>query len=248
MTGGRARRAATIGGRWRVLAALLAALSPPLGTTAAAGDAAPLAALAEPAITESSGLATSRRAPGVLWTHNDSGGPILYATDRLGRARGAFAVVGADNVDWEDLAIGPGPAGTDALYVADTGDNTRHRDDPTIYRVAEPAVPDDPAGSSAALTATAPAERFPLVFPDGPRDVESLLVDPATGEVVLVSKETSGDATVYAAALAVGEPTTLTRVGALSLPGFGPAKAVTGGTVSADRRRVALRTPSVATA
>lgn len=248
VTKGRGRRVA-MGGCRRALAALAATLSPPLGVAAVAGNAAPPATLANPAITESSGLAASGRAPGVLWTHNDSDGPILYATDRQGRARGTFAVVGAANVDWEDLAIGPGAAGAagaDALYVADTGDNARQRDDPTIYRVAEPAVPDDPTQTTTALLTTLPAERFPLVFPNGPRDVEALLVDPATGEVVPISKEPSGDAIVYAAALIADEPTVLARVGARALPGFGPAKAITGGAVSADGRLVALRTPFAA--
>jgi hypothetical protein len=36
--------------------------------------------------------------------------------------------VGATAVDWEDVAIGPGPApAQDYLYIGDTGDNTRRR-------------------------------------------------------------------------------------------------------------------------
>lgn len=34
---------------------------------------------------ESSGVAVSRRNPGVLWTHNDGPRPVLYATDTLDR-------------------------------------------------------------------------------------------------------------------------------------------------------------------
>lgn len=236
------------GGGWRAPAAVLVSLVSSLPSSAVGDeDGAPLAMLAEPAITESSGLAASRRSPGVLWTVNDSGGgPFLYATDRAGRARGTIAVAGADNVDWEDLAVGPGTNGEDTLYVAETGDNARQRDDPAIYRVAEPTLPDEAAAPAAGSAATAFAERFPLVFPDGPRDVEALLVHPATGEVVLVSKEMGGDAVVSAAALGPGEKATLERVGELALPGIGPAKTITADTVSADTRRVALRTPFLA--
>src|SRR5262249_9269918 len=62
-------------------------------------------------IRESSGIAASRRNAGVFWTHNDSGdGPFIYAFDRQGKHRGVWRVAGAGAVDWEDMAIGPGPA------------------------------------------------------------------------------------------------------------------------------------------
>ena len=52
---------------------------------AAAGRYQPftvLGAINDPSIDESSGLAASRRNPGLLWTHNDSGNPpYLFATN-----------------------------------------------------------------------------------------------------------------------------------------------------------------------
>ncbi|CAA9573311.1 MAG: hypothetical protein AVDCRST_MAG19-3034 [uncultured Thermomicrobiales bacterium] len=240
--GGRPR-----GGRWAA-AAVLVGLAWPFSAAVDGGETL-LATLAEPGVTESSGLAASRRSPGLLWTHNDSGdGPLLYATDRAGRALGTWTVTGADNVDWEDLAIGPGADGNgaEALYVADTGDNARERTDAAIYRVAEP--PPEGTLPDAGPTPTAPAERFPLVFPDGPHDVEALLVHPGTGEVVLIGKEVLGEAGIYRAPLPLraGEPVALERVGGMALPGLGPTKAVTGGAVSADGRRVVVRTPFLA--
>ena len=76
-------------------------------------------------ITEASGLAVSRDNAGVVWTHNDSGGAAsLYALGRHGELRATLPLSGAVNVDWEDMAIGPGPAGApDWLYAADIGDN-----------------------------------------------------------------------------------------------------------------------------
>ena len=50
-------------------------------------------------------IRASRRAPDILWTHDDSGGaPILYAVDTTGRKRGALYLKGASCEDWEDVA------------------------------------------------------------------------------------------------------------------------------------------------
>ena len=74
------------------LAALLAlAVFPPVRAQPAPDYAGPVAAaqLAEPRNEETSGLAVSHRTPGLLWTHNDSGGePVLFAlnADEIGRA------------------------------------------------------------------------------------------------------------------------------------------------------------------
>src|SRR5262245_47229305 len=59
-------------------------------------------------ITESSGVVASRQHPGVLWTHNDGGGPrkqILFAIRRNGESVGEFRVSGVLLHDWEDIAI-----------------------------------------------------------------------------------------------------------------------------------------------
>ena len=107
----------------------------------------PIAATADPAagwrtakidaaeINESSGLVASRRYPGILWTHNDSGDrPRFFAIDLEGRKQSEFVVRGASHVDWEDIAIDD--AGH--LYLADFGNNRGDRRDLVIYRVREP--------------------------------------------------------------------------------------------------------------
>ena len=128
-------------------------------------------------VRESSGIAASAEHAGVLWTHNDSGDDaVLYAIDSGGRLLGRVAIAGATNVDWEDIAVGPCPAGS-CVYIADTGDNDEDRDDAAVYRIPEPGAVD---GTSAA------AERFAIRFPDGPRDVESIFV--ASGDVYLIGK------------------------------------------------------------
>ena len=138
-------------------------------------------------VTEASGLAASRTNPRVVWTHNDSGGePGLYALGGDGRVRATLPLAGAENLDWEDMARGPGAAGEpDWLYVGDIGDNGASRESVRVYRVAEP----DLAGSAdGAVLPAAPAAFTNLVYPDGPRDAEALVVDPASGDLFVITK------------------------------------------------------------
>ena len=188
--------------------------------------------VAAPDAKELSGLAFSRTQANVLWTHNDSGDSArVFAVDAAGKLLAELAVPGAENVDWEDIAVGP--AG--AIYVADIGDNLAKRPSVVVYRVPEPKV----TGASAPAQ-TATAQRFELRYPDGARDAEALLVDPRSGALTIVSKSFGGTAGIYTAARpsATG-PTTMTRAGTLSL---GIGEAVTAGDVSADGRTVAVRT------
>lgn len=154
----------------------------------------PPIALAEPTLSETSALVPSRAHPGVLWTLNDSGNPPeLFATDTAGRALGRVLVVGARNNDWEALADGPCtvPAPPDAprcLYIGDIGDNKAERRAIRIYRVAEPRP---------GIDSTVPIrDSMRLVYPDGPRDAESMVVD-ARGTIWIVSKELLRSPRVY---------------------------------------------------
>src|SRR5687768_9930101 len=94
-----------------------------------------------PEIHEASGLALSRRHNGVLWTHNDSGKPMLYAVGVDGQMRARVAVTGAQVDDWEAVATGSCPQGS-CVYIGDIGDNKEARQSITVYRVPEPALTD----------------------------------------------------------------------------------------------------------
>jgi hypothetical protein len=128
-----------------------------------------------PELSEASGVAASRRTPGMFWMHNDSGEPMLFAVDAAGTVKGRVRVTGAALVDWEDVAVGPCAAGT-CLYLADIGDNEANRPQVTVYRVAEPSPAD---------AATARVETFHATFPDGPHDAESLFVTKDAGVYVI---------------------------------------------------------------
>ena len=189
--------------------------------------------VASPAAGELSGLVLSQERPGVLWTHNDSGDrPRLLAVRTSGATVAEVALAGAENVDWEDIAIGP----RGALLVGDIGDNLAQRPSVVVYRVPEPRAT-DPAGTT---TTTTVAARYELRYPGGARDAEALLFDRATGAIVIVAKSFGGDARVYVARRASSrQVTTLRHAGTIRL---GPVEAVTAGDVSADGRTIALRT------
>jgi hypothetical protein len=189
------------------------------------------------AATELSGLVRSRVQPGVLWTHNDSGDSArVFAISTTGHLRAELSVPGAENIDWEDIAIGRATGGGWALFLADIGDNAEARPEIVVYSAPEPRLGQ---GSAATRATTAPAQRFALRYPDGPHDAETLLVDPSTGALVIVTKDFNGTARVYTAPRrAPGASTTLGRRVTMSL---GPGEAITAGDVSADGRTVALR-------
>ena len=138
----------------------------------------------DPRIVESSGLAVSRRHPGVLWTHNDSGDAArLFAVGRDGRVVATLALAGVEARDWEAIAAGRDDRGRPALFVGDIGDNQSLWPSITVYRVAEPAQLRD---------ATVPVRRYRLRFADGPRDAEALLVDPRSERLYVASKDQAG--------------------------------------------------------
>jgi hypothetical protein len=194
-----------------------------------------------------SGLVSSRRTPGALWSHNDAGSaPVLYCLDFQGRSCGTWEVTGAEAEDWEDIAIGPGPEpGTAYLYVGDIGDDGRRRPEIVVYRLPEPAVdlaarPADPPAPGATEAAVA----IRLRYPDRPSDAEALLVHPASGDLYIVTKDAA--ATRVFTAPAPHDPsavTTLRLVATLEI-GFVNARSrmVTAGDISPDGRHVALMT------
>lgn len=193
-------------------------------------------------VSESSGLVASRSKQGIYWTHNDSGdGPFLYAFDARGRGYGRWRVRGARAVDWEDIAIGPGPVrGRWYLYIGDIGDNGRNRKEIVVYRVPEPKVAGP--GDCQVGCDTGPATAIRLRYPDGPHNAEALLVHAATAEMYIVTKADSGDpeTRVYRAPPRAGA---LAPVATLRVPEpffIAMAGGITGGEISPDGRRVVL--------
>ena len=175
-------------------------------------------------LAESSGLAVSRRTPGVVWSHNDSGNDaILFALDTAGTLRGRVRVP-IRTRDWEDISAARCPAG-DCLLIADIGDNQQSRPRVQIYRVPEPAPGD---------AETAGPEVFNATYSDGPHNAEAMFVTGA--EVFIVTRDRR--AGVYRAAMPASGTHDLVfqRVGELGLA------AVTDAEASRDGASVVVRT------
>lgn len=149
---------------------------------------------------ELSGLAVSRRNVGLIYAHDDSGGAAaVYALDEMARLRATLNISGATNVDYEDIAAGPGGDGQSWVYVGDTGDNAARgggvgRAFIVVYRFPEPML--DPSMTTT-MSVTAEAMRF--TYPDRAHDCESLAIDPDTGDLYFLTKENGSPASLYVA-------------------------------------------------
>lgn len=164
---------------------LLAACSEPVAEPAADGDRPRLIVagqLQNDDLVEASGLARSQRDPELLWSMNDGGSKArLYAFDSAGFHRGRITLDGIKNRDWEDLSSFT-IDGTPYLLVADTGDNDNKRGKVTLHVVLEPDLDGDDK------VRLQPAWSIDFRYPDGPRDLEAVVADPANDRAVLLSK------------------------------------------------------------
>jgi hypothetical protein len=187
---------------------------------------------------EVSGITASQRADDVWWVHNDSGDlPRIFAIDSTGKVLGEYRVVGAVNEDWEDIASGPGPDLSPALYIADIGDNSLSRDFVVVYRVREPDLTREDT-----TLQTAQAEAFQFRYPDGKHNAEALVVDPESGRMYVITKSDSAGCEVFRSPvpLKLGEPMTLERV-VSDTQVFAQWRRVTGAATDHDGSRVVIR-------
>jgi len=207
------------------------------------------------ALPEISGLALSRRYPDRWYAHNDSGdGPTFYALDLSGELHTAYVLVGAEAVDWEDMAIGPGPDGNQWLYLGDIGDNGARgvpgegqvipppRTSISVYRVPEPP----PTDESRVELATWQQLRFR--YPLTALDAEALAIDPETGALLLATKMDGEVTEVFGLDNPADEPSGESSMESLATLGVGPrsGRSTTGLVTAMDvhpgGRAVALRT------
>jgi hypothetical protein len=210
-----------------LLALLVVVLVSSLARRADGAEAGPdvVSRMSDPRILESSGLAVSLEHDDLAYTINDSGNaPIVFAVKiSTGAVVGTTTITGRTPLDTEAIAID----GDGELWVADTGDNKGERTDIALYAMPEPG----PGQHSVA------ARRYPLAYPSGPADVETLLIDPRTGAKKLVTKGLlAGDLLELPSALSTDHVNQAEATGH-DMPGR-----VTDGVMSADGRHALLRT------
>jgi hypothetical protein len=186
-------------------------------------------------LNECSGIGAANRRPRRWVAHNDSGDTARFFTvDETGAVLGVTRLAGAEAIDWEDMeAVVVG--GVAWLYFADVGDNASRRPVVRIYRVREPLDP---------VEEIAQVETFELLYPDGPRNAETLVVDPKSGDAYIVSKVGGRAASVYRLP---GDANpgrhTLEKLGEVAVRDENDRfELVTGGSASPDGRFVVLRT------
>lgn len=130
-----------------------------------------------------SGMAASRRSPGLYYVVSDVAGTSeVAAVHEDGSLVARVEIEDMDARNAEALAVGACGAGTGSgscLYVGDIGDHVG-RDDVVVHRVPEPDLPAEGAGPAA-------SDVLRYTYPDAPTDAEALMVD-GDGRPLIVSK------------------------------------------------------------
>ncbi|MBE9465017.1 PE-PGRS family protein [Dyadobacter subterraneus] len=184
-------------------------------------------------INEASGLAGSFTMNGYIWTLLDSGNPnALYLLSTDGKTVKEFNVPGSTNHDWEAIASGPGPVdGTNYLYIGEIGNNNPPMTTTNIiYRIPE-------IGDISGSFGQDKLEKITFSYPDGPRDAETLLLDPVTKDLFVISKELD-KANIYRLAYPQSTSATITaeKIGTIPSVVF-----TTDGSISYDGNEILIR-------
>jgi hypothetical protein len=175
-------------------------------------------------ITETSGIADSKRNPGYLWVHEDGGNPAqLYLLSHDGTSVKTIFLRGAANRDWEDMVL----AGND-LYIADIGDNAEVNKRNTIYKFPEPQATSDTVTNF---------ESIDFTYPDGAHDAEAFLVDHQSKDIFIITKR-ENSSRIYK----ISYPYKRTGLNTAELVGTLPYKAVVSAALSADGKGIIIKT------
>jgi hypothetical protein len=211
------------------LPAAAAGTPPPAVPAGPAPGATTRCQVTDPRLSEISGLVVVGDR---MLAMNDGGEQVaVYLLDASCRVADVHTAP-IDPYDPEDMAVGKD--GT--VWLADTGDNRVDR--PTVALIA--LRPDGSTGV------------YRMTYPDGPHDAEALLLAP-DGMPYVVTKEVLGSSGVYrpvkplenggTVGLGKVSTVTVTLTGTEGGPvGRAGQLMITGGAVSADGRRLALRT------
>lgn len=137
---------------------------------------------------EISGIAASLQNNNILYLNEDNGHPNeIYLTNNKGEDLGRLTIRHTYNRDWEDIAVGPGPAPkSNYIYVADIGDNNAWHCRMHIYRFREP---DLKTVSFPVKKAIKNADVITLQYPDKAHNAETILLDPLTRDLYIATKE-----------------------------------------------------------
>lgn len=185
---------------------------------------------------EISGLVCGRKNEDLIYMIEDKGNANeINVFNTAGVLQTKLIIQGVQNIDWEDIAIGPGPVeGESYIYIGDIGDNDNVRESVRIIRFVEPDLSSNTTNSISIAT----FDVINFQYPSGARDVETLMIHPTTKDIIIMSKKTD-----------------LTHVYKLEFPynktmnepvfvGLLPFKKLVAGDISSDGERIAVKNKS----
>jgi hypothetical protein len=199
---------------------------PPIDYDSTFGEPVVMGELRGAMMDEVSGMVASAAHPGHYWIHNDSGHAAeLFLIDSTGLAKAVFDLPDITNRDFEDIA-----RRGDTLFLADIGDNRAVHSEIRIYTFLEP--------KNAVSGNLTPNGIYRMQYPDGPRDAETLIVDPITGDWYIITKREQ-NVRLYR------YPSPQSRSGTYTLervPGEFPVTKIVAGDIRTDGSEVLLKT------
>lgn len=180
---------------------------------------------------EASGLVASIVNPGYLWSHNDSGNPAeVFLIDQKANIVLTVALQGITNRDFEDISIGKGPEdGKSYIYLGEIGDNLAIYPEKLIYRFEEPVF-----GNEKKITLTN-FDTLIVKLADQVRDTETLMNDPITNDMFIVSKR-EDSVRLYRVAAPFEKDTLIAEVVATL-----PFHKIVAGDISSDGKEVLMK-------
>ncbi|RYY58564.1 MAG: hypothetical protein EOO05_16005 [Chitinophagaceae bacterium] len=177
---------------------------------------------------EVSAITPSFTQPGNLWFMQDGGNPTeLNLVSTSGTLVKKVFLKGITNRDWEEMILMRDPSKNGAdLYIADIGNNNAVAQQAVIYRFAEPSATTDTVKSFTKIQFT---------YPDGPRDAEAFVVDPATMDIFVFSKKDT-KSKIYRIRFPYADN------GAAEMVGELPYNTVVGATATQDGSEILVKT------
>lgn len=134
-------------------------------------------------------------------------------------------------MDWEDIAFYTNQqTGENTIYIADVGDNFAFRPYINIIIIQEPS------NLHATDTSITPLANYYFRYEDGPRDAETLIVDPLTAELYIITKREQ-QVRVYTAPGELSATDTMQ----LSFQATLPFHNITAGDISRDGKELLLK-------
>jgi hypothetical protein len=178
---------------------------------------------------EASGICDSKSMSGNVWMQEDGNNPnVLHQFSHTGQYKGNIQMP-FPNRDWEDMTIGAGPeTGKNYIYLADIGDNAAVFDNQYyIYRFIEPQSLSEKVTNF---------DRISFQYPDGSRDAECVLLDPATKDIYIVTKR-EFNVRLYQ----LPYPQSVTEIQTAKFIQNIPLQIITSGGISSDGKEIVLR-------